>query len=226
MNFLKNFVYEDIRSYKYFMTVHELQNYKKIKLKYGLLFVAIGLLFQFALSTYSFIFCVLFFIVGFKFPYLLLKAKHAKNCNDVIAAIPLWMNHLYALIEKNTIHNAIVNSLSSHTPNAIKKDLEVFIALIEEQPSSKDAYYQFLSRYQIEGFFDIMMKLYEFRNLSKDKLKYEIRNLNSNLQMIETLKRQNQFKNEMFLGDTCTCFILFIPCIYMTVISLMPSLFE
>lgn len=218
-------VHENINRYSYFMSEKERQGYMKKKLCYACapLLVLLMMLIRKDYSSIAMIpFAMMFF---YKFPYILLSMRHTQNCNDVVSAIPLWVNQIYALIEKNTIHNAIVNSLSEHTPKAIQHDLKEFIERIEKQPDDKQAYLDFLSRYQIEGFLDIMLKLYEFRSLSKEKLKYEIRNLNQSLSKIEALKRQNQFKNEVFVGDTCTCFIIFIPCLYMTIISLMPSLF-
>lgn len=226
MNIWKGLFFEDIRAYKYLMSERQIANYQNQKL----LFACIPLLalpYMFFRKDFgNLVWLPVMMLIFYKFPYLILKMHHTQNCNEVVAAIPLWVNQIYALIERNTIHNAIINSLSEHTPKAIRMDLEHLIEEIEYEPNSKEAYIQFLSRYKIDGFMDIMLKLYEFRNLSKDKLKYEIRNLNQSLSKIESLKRQNQFKNEVFVGDTCTCFIIFIPCIYMTVISLMPSLFQ
>ena len=81
----------------------------------------------------------------------------------------------------------------------------------------------FLARYEIEGFRDIMMKLYEFRNLSKDKLKYEISALNKTLIDLEKLKREKRFKNETFLADTLTLVMMTVPCVYMFFVSLILS---
>lgn len=222
-NFL---VHEKIDAYYYFMSEKERQGYMKRKLILACTPLLALILMAIRQDFSNLIWMPFVMLLFYKLPYILLSMRHTQNCNDVVSAIPLWVNQIYALIEKNTIHNAIVNSLSDHTPKAIRNDLREFINRIEKQPNDKEAYLAFLSRYQIEGFLDIMLKLYEFRSLSKEKLKYEIRNLNQSLSKIEALKRQNQFKNEVFIGDTCTCFIIFIPCLYMTVISLMPSLFS
>lgn len=226
MKAIRWLLFENIQKYTYMMSEDEKRNYQKKKIKTSLLaLVYIPIMFlEHDFSQLKYV--PVGMLILYKLPYFLLMMRHAQGCNDVVSAIPLWMNQIYALIEKNTIHNAIVNSLHEHTPKAIRQDLEHFIHCIEQRPDDKEAYLQFLSRYDIDGFLDIMLKLYEFRNLSKDKLKYEIRSLNQNLSKIETIKRQNQFRNEMFIGDTCTCFIIFIPCVYMTVISLMPSLFS
>lgn len=226
MNVWKSLFFENIEPYKYLMSERKLVNYQKQKLLFACM-PLFTVLVMFIRNDYGNLkWLPLVMLAMYKLPYIFLRMRHTQNCNEVVAAIPLWVNQIYALIEKNTIHNAIINSLSEHTPHAIRKDLERLIEEIEYTPNSKEAYIEFLSRYKIDGFMDIMLKLYEFRNLSKDKLKYEIRNLNQSLSKIEALKRQNQFKNEVFVGDTCTCFIIFVPCIYMTVISLMPSLFQ
>ena len=209
MKLVRWLLFEDISKYTYMMSEGEKENFQKRKIKTSLL-ALVYVPIMFLKQDFSQLMYVPFgMLLLYKLPYIFLRMRHTQGCNDVVSAIPLWMNQLYALLEKNTIHNAIVNSLHAHTPKAITKDLQYFIARIEERPDDKEAYLLFLSRYEIDGFLDIMLKLYEFRNLSKDKL-----------------KRQNQFRNELFLGDTCTCFIIFIPCIYMTVISLMPSLFS
>lgn len=226
MKLWKSLLFEDIDAYKYLMNERKRATYQKKKIMFACIPI-VFLMVMFLRNDYeNMVWIPVLMLLMYKFPYMLLRMRHTQNCNEVVAAIPLWVNQIYALIERNTIHNAILNSLTVHTPKAIRKDLENFIEEIEYEPNSKEAYIQFLSRYKIDGFMDIMLKLYEFRNLSKDKLKYEIRNLNQSLGKIESLKRQNQFKSEVFVGDTCTCFIIFIPCIYMTVISLMPSLFQ
>ena len=225
MKWWKRLFHENLDKFTYFMSEKERSSYRKKKLICACMpFLAVGMM---ALrgSYRNIVFLPLAMLLFYKLPYLLLSMRHTQNCNDVVAAIPLWVNQIYALIEKNTIHNAIINSDHEHTAKALRLDLKQFIKRLEKNPDDKDAYLDFLSRYQVEGFLDIMLKLYEFRSLSKEKLKYEIRNLNQSLSKIEALKRKNRFKNEVFLGDTCTCFIIFIPCIYMTVISLMPSLF-
>lgn len=219
-------VYENVERYRYFLEGKTLKHYQIMKLVMLLLPLLLlpGMLIE--QQFQKLIMIPVLMLLCYKLPYVILMMHHTQNCNEVIRAIPLWVNQIYALIEKNTIHNAIVNSLSDHTPKAIQKDLQIFIDQIQVQPDDKDAYLKFLSRYQIDGFLDIMLKLYEFRSLSKEKLKYEIKSLNQSLGKIETVKRQSQFQSEIFMGDTCTCFIIFIPCIYMTVISLMPSLFS
>ncbi len=225
MKWWKRLFHENLDKFTYFMSEKERSSYRKKKLICACMpLLAVGMM---ALrgSYRNIVFLPLAMLLFYKLPYLLLSMRHTQNCNDVVAAIPLWVNQIYALIEKNTIHNAIINSDHEHTAKALRLDLKQFIKRLEKNPDDKDAYLDFLSRYQVEGFLDIMLKLYEFRSLSKEKLKYEIRNLNQSLSKIEALKRKNRFKNEVFLGDTCTCFIIFIPCIYMTVISLMPSLF-
>lgn len=226
MNIWRALLFENLSKYRYFLSDTAYHRYTMIKWILAGLPLLVTPIFLVDGDYLKLLMIPIGMVLLYKVPYAYLSLVHTQNCNDVIGAIPLWVNQIYALIEKNTIHNAILNSYSEHTPKAIQKDLQEFIRRIELQPDDKDAYLNFLARYRIDGFLDIMLKLYEFRSLSKEKLKYEIKNLNQSLGKIETMKRQNQFRNEVFLGDTCTCFIIFIPCIYMTVISLMPSLFS
>lgn len=225
MNRMKQFLFEDIDAYTYFMEEEQRATYQKKKYIYGCIPLLLVPVFLIKQEWQNLLLVPLLMLLFYKLPFLMLQMKHTQNCNDVVCAIPLWVNQLYALIEKNTIHNAIVNSYSDHTPKVIKQDLKALIEKIEQQPNHREAYVSFLSKYKIDGMADIMLKLFEYRNLSKEKLKYEIHNLNQSLGKIETMKRQSQFKREVFVGDTCTCFIIFVPCLYMTVISLMPSLF-
>lgn len=109
---------------------------------------------------------------GYKLPWLWLRLRHNQRCRQISDAIILWVNTIYALIGENNIYNAI--SLYASAPEILKPDLECFIQQITLDHSDKDAYLNFLSMYEIDGFRDIMMKLYEYRSLSKDKLKYEI----------------------------------------------------
>lgn len=225
MNLIKSIFFEDISNYKYFLTEKYIKNYQRNKVLLAML-PLLWLLYMKITDDYSYIFMVpVAMAICYKLPYITMKLQHNQNTNDIVGSIPLWINQIYALIEVNTIHNAIKNSLGDNTPVAIKKDLVEFIERIDKDPKDKSAYLNFLARYNINGFSDIMLKLYEFNNLSKDKLKYEIRNLNQDLGRIESMKRQAQFKNEMFIGDTCTCFVIFVPCIYLTIISMMPTLF-
>lgn len=225
MNLVKSLIFEDITNYKYFLTPKFIKNYQRNKILLALL-PLLWLLYMNFTKDFSYVYLVpVAMAFCYKIPYIMMRLQHNQNSNDVVRAIPLWINQIYALIEINTIHNAIINSLGDNTPLAIKKDLTAFIEKINKSPKDKSAYLDFLDRYKIDGFSDIMLKLYEFNNLSKEKLKYEIRNLNHDLGKIEAMKRQARFKNETFMCDIGTCFIIFIPCMYLSVISMMPSLF-
>lgn len=221
---MKNIFKDDVSKYRYFMTNKDVEKYKKMKIIMALI-PLLWVIYMAMNRDFSLIVLVpLAMFLFYKLPYCYLQLVHNQHCNDVVSAIPLWVNQLYALIEKNTIHNAIVNSLGFNTPKAIKADLTEFIDRIERNPNDQSAYMNFLSRYNIDGFTDIMLKLYEFKNLSKDKLKHEIKALNHNLGKIEQMKRQMRFKNETFMVDFYVCLFIFIPCMYLTVVSLMPQM--
>ena len=137
-------------------------------------------------------------------------------------AVIIWVNTIYSLIGENNIYNAITISYES-TPEILKKDLEEFIQQITLDHADKDAYLHFLSGYDIDGFQDIMMKLYEYRGLSKEKLKYEIAALTKALSKIEKNKRERRYRNELFMADTLTMIMMSIPCMYMFFVSLILS---
>lgn len=225
MNILKNLLFEDISKFSYFMTAKQIANYQKTKLLLAfipwLCLIPMYLYQDFSKAPLLLIAMILMY----KLPYFLYNAAHKQNHNDIVCAIPLWINMLYALIETNNIHNAIKNSLNTDIPYCIKKELEGFVQKIDADPTNKQAYLGFLKRYNVEGFSEIMLKLYEFRNLSKDKLKYEIKELNVNLGRIESEKRKLQYKNELSTTDVCTGCLLFVPSIYIILICMLPSLF-
>lgn len=225
MNLRKMFI-DDYDKFKYFMSEEQIKKYQRNKIICAIVIPLLTLMYMVMDGLYTMmVFIPLLLILSYKLPYFYMSMVHTQNCNNVISAIPLWINEIYSLIEQNTIHNAIVNSYHENTPKAIKKDLEKFIKEIDKNPNDKQAFLDFLARYNVEGFSDIMLKLFEFQKLSKDKLKHEIGELTKMLGKLEEQKRQMQFKNELFMGDTCTCFVIFVPCIYMTVVSLMPTLF-
>lgn len=108
-------------------------------------------------------------------------------------------------------------------PSILQPDLHEFMSKIERDHADKDAYISFLSHYHIEGFKDIMMKIYEYRELSKDKLKYEIAGLTKALTKIEQNKREKRYRNELFTADLLTMVLMCVPCMYMFFVSLLLS---
>lgn len=224
MQGIKKLFEQDISKYEYLMSEKEKKSYKNNTLFYAFVGFVLGgcLIFVNGINYLTILITLLLIGGGYEVPYLLLTLRHKQQCNNVIDAIPLWTNNIYTLIGENNIYNAIVLSYET-APQCIKPDLKELIAEIRKDESNKDAYVNFLSRYQIDGFRDIMMKLYEFRNLSKDKLKYEITALNDTLGDLERLKREKRFKKETFLADTMTMVMMTIPCIYMFFVSLILS---
>lgn len=224
MNVLKHLLSDRWKTYIYLMNEQEQQSYQMHKKLWMLIFMGVGLvsLCYMKITLLSIQFLVVLTIVGYKLPYLFLRLRHNQQCNRIVDAIPLWVNMLYSLIGENNIYNAILLSYED-APISMKKDLSQFIEEIRLNNSDKDAYLNFLSRYKIEHFKDIMMKLFEFRNLSKDKLKYEISILNESLSGIEVLKRERRYKNELFTADSLTLIMMCIPCIYMFFVSLILS---
>lgn len=215
---------EDISKYGYLLSEKEKKSYNTNRILYAAcgLILGAGILFWYGVDYLTVLVTCVLCIAGYKFPFILLTLRHKQQCNNIIDAIPLWTNSIYSLIGENNIYNAIKLSYED-APKCIKPDLQELIKNIEIDETDKDAYVGFLARYEIEGFRDIMMKLYEFRNLSKDKLKYEISALNKTLSDLEKLKREKRFKNETFLADTLTLVMMTVPCVYMFFVSLILS---
>lgn len=224
---MKKLFFEDISQFKYFMSEKEIKDFTKTKIILGLT-PLLTLLPMFLYRNFSFWLIIpVAMVFAYKFPYFYLSLRHNQHCNDVIIAVPLWLNTVYALIEKNTIHNAIINSLDDNTPVVIKKDLQDFVNRIQENPEDKDAYMRYLNRYKIDGFDEIMLKLFEFRSLDKNRLKEEFDFLNQSLEKINQMKRQQRFKSEVNILDYIVAAVLIgIPCVYLLAASMMPELYS
>ena len=223
MKYLDKYLKEDITKYHYLMSEKEIENYEKNKLKFlgigVVVFLPIFLIF--GVKAISFVLYAVGLLFMYKLLYIIIKLQHRQRANEIVDAVPLWINTIYALIGEHNIHNAIVISLED-CPKALRYDLEQFIKKIEEN-SSREVYLDFLSKYNIEGFRDIMLKMYEFRNLSKEKLKYEISALNKSLNGLEKLKRERRFKSELFIVDTVVMVMIGVPCIYLFLVSMLMS---
>lgn len=206
---------DEVKQYWDLMSEKELARYPKACFYCAILFfVGILIITRFRFDFIRFLLILAFVILGTRVPKITLYWRFLKQGNEVIKAIPLWVNTIYALIGENNIYNAIKISYEQ-APKSIKKELFEFIKKIEFEQDNRKLYTQFLNRYHIDGFENIMMKIFEFRNLAKDKLKYEIVSLNDELSGIEKLKRQQRMKSEMFLVDIVTTVMIAIPCLYM-----------
>lgn len=224
MKFAMNFIKEDIHPFWYFMSGYEIKNFEKRKYIFmSIAFIFFAIFFWIIQGISGLVFAFIFGAVGYKLPYLMLKMQHNKNCKEIYNAIPIWINHVCILMEEHTIHHSIISSFDENTPLCIQKDLDRFIQLIETNHEDKAAYLNFLGRYQMEDFKDIMLKLFEYRNVSKERLKYEVYNLNKGISKIENQKRQSRFKTETFIADMCVTLLLGIPCMYMVFISMLCS---
>lgn len=216
---------ENLQRFAYLMNAQKEAVYKKQKLLgcFGMLFLCGIAAFVLFHSWYlRIVFACLGAMLGSKLPWLALQVRHTAISNQIVDAIPVWISTIYALIGENNIHNAILLSRRD-APAVLHDDLDAFITKIEEDHGDKDAYLSFLQQYQIDGFQDIMMKLYEFRSLSKDKLRYEIASLHQAIGKIEQLKRDRRYHKELFFADTLTLVMMSVPCVYMFFISLILS---
>lgn len=225
MSTLNKLFHDDLKKYKYLMTYKELNSYHIYKAIYMCIGMLLSFIFGYLMVGFTFMLIVLVLLgalIGIKVPFILLTFRHKQRINLVIDAIPIWVNMIYSLIGENNIYNAIVLSYED-SPQILKNDLKEFIDKININNDDKDAYMNYLDRYNIEGFRDIMMKLYEFRNLSKEKLKYEISSLNETLGNLEKIKRQRRFTNETFMVDILTVVLMTIPCMYLFFVSLLLS---
>ena len=225
MQQVMTYMNKDISMFMYLLKNENYLSFQQFRLGCIALMILVGLTLSF-IGEWSwqgtFIFLVFCFIIGYKIPWVWLKLKHTQQCNHISDAIIIWVNTLYSLIGENNIYNAIALSMES-SPKILHKDLDVFIQRITKDHGDKEAYLDFLSVYQIDGFQDIMMKLFEYRELSKDKLKYEIAGLTKVLSKIEQSKRERRYRSELFTADLLTMVMMSIPCMYMFFVSLILS---
>lgn len=225
MNQVMQWMTHDTTRYGYLLEHKEEWRYSLIRFAFMLFMGLIGVLLA-VIKRSSLPVCIVcavgFTYGGYKLPWLWLRLRHNQRCRQISDAIILWVNTIYALIGENNIYNAISLSNAS-APEILKPDLECFIQQITLDHSDKDTYLNFLSMYEIDGFRDIMMKLYEYRSLSKDKLKYEIAALTKALSRIERDKRERRYRSELFTADTLTMIMMSVPCMYMFFVSLILS---
>lgn len=220
---VKKIFHDDLTKYGYLLV--DAKKYNKQKLI--CLFVVMVLVFpftliQFGINYISIVAIIFVCCMGYKIPYFLLKLMHNQKRNEIIGAIPLWINSIYSLIGENNIKNSIKLSYEN-VPASLEKDLSNFIKDIELNDGDRSIYMEFLSKYEIDGFREIMMKLYEFRNLSKDNLRYEILTLNKSLGKIRQLKMQNRCKNELAFVDILGNCMIMVPSLYVFFISTLLS---
>ncbi|MEG0408155.1 MAG: hypothetical protein RR623_04710 [Bacilli bacterium] len=223
MNIFKRIFYEDVSKYQYLIVSDKkYRNQKIICLLLGLLVVIPTLVLTMGLN-YLTVLMILFASYGcIKIPLAFLKLTHNTKCNEMVTAIPLWINSLYSLIGENNIRNTIELSYQN-APDCLKADLKKFIENIEEDDDNKEIYLNFLSEYEIDGLNEIMLKLFEFRNLSKDNLRYEILNLSKCLGKIEQRRTENRYKNELFFVDILGNIMIMVPSLYVFYLSTLLS---
>lgn len=219
MNRLDKLLNGDINKYEYLITdKKKYQSNKIICLILMMLFATPLMILKLGINYIAVLLLVMLYLMAWKIPYILLKLSHNEKCNGVMDAIPIWMNSLYSLIGENNIDNAIRLSYDT-APEALKSELKIFIEEIQKDSNNKELYIQFLSRYEIEGFKEIMMKLYEYRNLSKNSLRYEILTLNKSLGKIEEMKVIRRCKGELRFADTMASILITVPSLYLLLIQ-------
>lgn len=221
----KQWMLRDVAPYAFLMKQKEKRRWPWLRLTATLLssiLAGIGT----GLFQRSFFITLLFMLAsaygGYKWFWLYLYRSYVQKKEQMRDALIIWVNSLYALIGENNIYNAIVQSTSS-APDVLQEDLQRFLDTIALDHEDRDAYLGFLSQYQIDGFQDIMMKLFEYRELSKEKLRYEIAGLTKALAKIEQTQRERRFHRELFVADTLTMVMMSIPCMYMFFVSLLLS---
>ena len=198
MNQVMQWMTHDTTRYGYLLEHKEEWRYSLIRFAFMLFMGLIGVLLA-VIKRSSLPVCIVcavgFTYGGYKLPWLWLRLRHNQRCRQISDAIILWVNTIYALIGENNIYNAISLSYAS-APEILKPDLECFIQQIT---------------------------LYEYRSLSKDKLKYEIAALTKALSRIERDKRERRYRSELFTADTLTMIMMSVPCMYMFFVSLILS---
>ncbi|MEG0978044.1 MAG: hypothetical protein RSC93_07260 [Erysipelotrichaceae bacterium] len=220
---LKRIFDEDISKYDYLVIdKKKYRNQKIMCLVFGLIAIVPIVIITLGINYLTFVIMIFGLYGCIKIPYTLLKFMHNAKTNEMVSAIPLWINSLYSLIGENNISNTIKLSYVN-APECMKSDLKKFIEDIERDNNDKETYINFLSEYEIDGLNEIMLKLFEFRNLSKDNLRYEILNLSKSLGKIEKKRMDNRCKNELFFVDILGNVMIMIPSLYVFYLSTMLS---
>lgn len=212
-----------IEKYSYLMSEKERKNLPVLRFIYAIAGIGFGLVItSLSYSISSLVIDLACAIALYQLPLILLKLRHNQQSQEIVRSIPIWVNLIYSLIGENNIYNSIELSYEN-APKCLKPDLKKLISEISKDQENRKAYTDFLARYEVDGFKEIMFKLFEFRKLSKEKLKYEITTLNDELSGIETLRREQRAKSELFLSDMLTTVMIAIPCIYMFLCSMLLS---
>lgn len=161
-------------------------------------------------------------VLVFKYPYLRLKSKLKKASNNVYQDFPLWISSLEVLIVTNNIPNTLKKSLAT-CPISFKKDLEILVKQIEEKPTEKRYYQNFLSKYQLNDVHEIIMDIYQFNFLNKDEIIVQFENVHKKLNKIAEKNRQARFNTEITLLGMLNCIPIFSLCIYILMVAMLLS---
>lgn len=154
----------------------------------------------------------------YKLDYLLLKNRASAKQNEVKEAFPLWMSMLEVLVVTNNIPNTLKKSYDA-CPRPIKKDLKNLIAQLERDPIDKVAYSNFLKQYNLPEVSEIVMDLYQFNFLDKNKISTEFSALHNRVNRIKSDTRKARQKSEIFIVGALNSVSLMVVSIYIMMVS-------
>lgn len=158
----------------------------------------------------------------YKYDYLVLRSKFRKKQREIKRAFPLWMSLMEILIITNTIPNAIKKSYVS-CPEVMKDDLDEFIRKLERNPVDKEAYKSFLSEYNLPEVSEIVMDMYSFNFLDKNKIVEEFFHMHDRLNRLKgDIRKQNQEQATFFIG-ALNSLPIFLVSVYILMVSMLMS---
>lgn len=177
---------------------------------------------SFKTNSPIFLLSLIAFLILYKIPYWWISAKINQQAKQVYNDFPLWVSSLEVLIVSHTIVNTLKMSLST-CPKSIYVDLEKLVAILEENPTDKSCYANFLSRYNFNDVKEMMMDLYQFNFLNKDLMIEEFKHLNIRLNKMENVSRSQKQNQQIFLIGALNSIPLFLLSIYILLIANMLS---
>lgn len=166
------------------------------------------------------LFC--FLLLGFKIPYFYLKMMVKKKTQQVFTDFPLWLSSLEVLILSNNIPNTLKKSFMT-CPVSIKKDLQILIGKIEQDPMNQQNYIDFLSQYKLADINELMLDLYQFNYLDKSLMISEFAVLHKRLNALNSSNRKRLHEQSLFFIGAINSIPLFLLSIYILLIANMLS---
>ncbi len=167
-------------------------SYKK---RYKTLIITISLLIFYPITSFNNLLLMtilLTIIIIYKQDYWKMKAKLNKEVKMIRFEFPIWLRQVQVLMQINTVAKALEISLEK-APIIIKKDLELMVKNLKENPNSIDCYTNFLSSYPLKDITRIMKMLYRYSIVGQKDAYKQL-----NRQIMTSNKMLRQERNDLY----------------------------